>query len=246
MAPSPSSAAAVTDSKSPAKADDTQPCGHKFHFQCTRNRICGLPSTPSAGVPKCSGLCKKEGGGGGGVSDDTPGSQQSGSQMLTLEGCSLCMDCVVQRIGYGPRNGVCPLCRAARAWAIGGSSIGLSDVAHIAKWLGGASLTLIYRASRDGTGYDDLLRCVGDKLRLVFIIRKGRYVFGAFISGGLHEPRTRPAAVGRPAEDIRSCHQWTSSAEVPEGYTGERQDDIAVLGGSLNFVADELEVLQML
>ena len=44
------------------------------------------------------------------------------------------------------------------------------------------------RASRDGTTYSDMLRCVGDKTRLVFVIRKDEYVFGAFISAGIELP----------------------------------------------------------
>ncbi|CEL98349.1 unnamed protein product [Vitrella brassicaformis CCMP3155] len=48
--------------------------------------------------------------------------------------------------------------------------------------------TLLYRASRDGAEYGDLLRCVGDTSGLVFVIRRDKYVFGAFISGGLQLP----------------------------------------------------------
>ncbi|CEL98351.1 unnamed protein product [Vitrella brassicaformis CCMP3155] len=48
--------------------------------------------------------------------------------------------------------------------------------------------SLLYRASRDGPLYGDLLRCVDDANRLVFIIRKDKYVFGAFISGGIRLP----------------------------------------------------------
>mmetsp|Transcript_16459 Transcript_16459/g.46836 ORF Transcript_16459/g.46836 Transcript_16459/m.46836 type:complete len:154 (-) Transcript_16459:436-897(-) len=49
-------------------------------------------------------------------------------------------------------------------------------------------LKLIYRASRDGPSYGDLLRCVGDTKDLVFVVSKGEYVFGAFVSGGLQLP----------------------------------------------------------
>ncbi|CEM18483.1 unnamed protein product [Vitrella brassicaformis CCMP3155] len=47
----------------------------------------------------------------------------------------------------------------------------------------------IYRSSRDGTSYADMLRCVGDNTsRIVFIIWKDQYVFGCYISGGLRLP----------------------------------------------------------
>jgi len=49
-------------------------------------------------------------------------------------------------------------------------------------------LKLIYRASRDGSSYGDLLRCVSDASGLVFVIRKGKYVFGAFISDHIQVP----------------------------------------------------------
>ncbi|CEL98344.1 unnamed protein product [Vitrella brassicaformis CCMP3155] len=52
-------------------------------------------------------------------------------------------------------------------------------------------LKLIYRASSDGSSYGDLLRCVGDASGLVFIIRKDKYVFGAFISAGIRLPDDR-------------------------------------------------------
>ena len=56
-----------------------------------------------------------------------------------------------------------------------------------------------------------------------------------------------------PAADIRSCLQYTNRKEVPEGYTGEWDEGyiaargdrgVAVLGGSVEFMADEIEVLQ--
>jgi len=86
-------------------------------------------------------------------------------------------------------DGVCGICSAARAWAKGGSSIGLSYVTHVAQWLGGdITLTLIYRASSHGSTYGHLLHCVGDRRGLVFVIRKKTYVFGCCISGGLQPP----------------------------------------------------------
>ena len=46
--------------------------------------------------------------------------------------------------------------------------------------------------------------------------------------------------------DVRSCWQYTASDNVPEGYTGVRDDDgDAVLGGSIEFMAEEIEVLRV-
>ncbi|CEM03381.1 unnamed protein product [Vitrella brassicaformis CCMP3155] len=199
MAASSSAAAAAgaTGSSSSAKGDAKQPCGHKFHGQCllgmVRPRPFGFTAGPSAGLPKCSGRCGR---GGSGSDDSAAGGQQGGPQMLTVHGHSVCLECAVQWQDYGRHNSVsqpiCPVCRAGFAWARGGSSIGLSYVAHIAKWLQREKkLTLIYKALRDGAKYDDLLRCVGDKRRLVFVIRKDEYVLGAFISEGLQLPDDR-------------------------------------------------------
>ncbi|CEM34082.1 unnamed protein product [Vitrella brassicaformis CCMP3155] len=70
-----------------------------------------------------------------------------------------------------------------------GTSLSPSQyVALINMFYGDIKLESIYRSSRDGSTYGNLLDRVGDKLLLVFIIRKGRYVFGAFISGGLELP----------------------------------------------------------
>ncbi|CEL94319.1 unnamed protein product [Vitrella brassicaformis CCMP3155] len=52
----------------------------------------------------------------------------------------------------------------------------------------GNTLKLIYRASRDGPLYGDFLRCAGDTKNLVFVIRKDKYVFSAFISDGIWPP----------------------------------------------------------
>ncbi|CEL94339.1 unnamed protein product [Vitrella brassicaformis CCMP3155] len=276
------------------------PCGHQFHWQCVNNRKYGLfgEASPSTAVAaKCSSRCGKD---------------NSGS-VLRVDGHSVCAE-------IRTPGAICPVCRAAFAWAHGprgvsfvagrpcwpiGSSVGLSYVAHIAKWLGGhTSLTLIYRASRDGTTYGDLLRCVGDKTGLAFIIRKNQYVFGAFISAGLelpdgptdinwyecdlwyfslagHIPKPTKIDVdravqyvivagregsgwggkvyisgdlllgdgrgsGRPAADIRSCAQLTDRDFLTAGYVGERNSDgHALLGGSVCFHADEIEVLHV-
>ncbi|CEM02012.1 unnamed protein product [Vitrella brassicaformis CCMP3155] len=189
MAASSSAAAAAAGGSS--SSANKAPCGHQFHWPCINNRKYGIPggASPSTTVSaKCSGRCGKD---------------NSGS-VLRVDGHSVCAGCVVQRIRYGHPGDICPVCRAAFAWAHGprgvsfvaarpcwpiGSSVGLSYVAHIAKWLGGhTSLTLIHRSLRDGSAYDDMLRCVGDKRGLVFIIRKDQCVFGAFITAGIRLP----------------------------------------------------------
>jgi len=47
--------------------------------------------------------------------------------------------------------------------------------------------------------------------------------------------------------DIRICSQFTPSKYVPAGYMGKRfqLDGDAFLGGSYEFMADEIEVLQV-
>ncbi|CEM27972.1 unnamed protein product [Vitrella brassicaformis CCMP3155] len=52
------------------------------------------------------------------------------------------------------------------------------------------SLSLVYRATRDGCRYADLLRCVDDAKGLVFVIRKDEYVFGACMADGIKLPET--------------------------------------------------------
>ncbi|CEM13930.1 unnamed protein product [Vitrella brassicaformis CCMP3155] len=52
----------------------------------------------------------------------------------------------------------------------------------------GVKLQSIYRASVHGTTYGDMLRCVGDKRGLVFVVPKGKFKYGAFISAGLELP----------------------------------------------------------
>mmetsp|Transcript_15353 Transcript_15353/g.36489 ORF Transcript_15353/g.36489 Transcript_15353/m.36489 type:complete len:206 (+) Transcript_15353:77-694(+) len=70
------------------------------------------------------------------------------------------------------------------------TSLSESQYSSLLGLLGNPNMKLasIYRSSRDGSRYEDLLRCVGDKTGLVFIIRTGRYVFGAYISAGLQLP----------------------------------------------------------
>jgi len=70
------------------------------------------------------------------------------------------------------------------------TSLSESQYSSLLGLLGNPNMKLasIYRSSRDGSRYEDLLRCVGDKTGLVIIIRKGKYVFGVYISAGLQEP----------------------------------------------------------
>jgi len=74
-----------------------------------------------------------------------------------------------------------------------GSSLSSTECAALRSVLALAMLdecefTLLYRASRDGAEYGDLLRCVGDTKGLVFLIRKDRYVFGVSMSAGIRLP----------------------------------------------------------
>ncbi|CEL94359.1 unnamed protein product [Vitrella brassicaformis CCMP3155] len=70
-----------------------------------------------------------------------------------------------------------------------GSSLTESEFKALRGLIGGqVKLKSLYRTSLHGSTYDNLLRCVGDKTGLVFVVRKGEYVFGAFISAGLELP----------------------------------------------------------
>ncbi|CEM36482.1 unnamed protein product [Vitrella brassicaformis CCMP3155] len=52
---------------------------------------------------------------------------------------------------------------------------------------------------------------------------------------------------GPPSADIRSCYQYTRSEYVPEGYMGVMDEEgDALLGGSQNFIVNEIEVLSVL
>ncbi|CEM19536.1 unnamed protein product [Vitrella brassicaformis CCMP3155] len=76
--------------------------------------------------------------------------------------------------------------------------------------------------------------------------RKGNVEGGNVYIGGLLSLGDSGTVDGPPAADIRSCYQWTDSEDVPEDYTGERDGDgDAVLGGSQEFIADEIEVLSV-
>ncbi|CEL98008.1 unnamed protein product [Vitrella brassicaformis CCMP3155] len=52
----------------------------------------------------------------------------------------------------------------------------------------GDSLRVIYRAARDGPSYGDLLHRVGDSKRLVLVVKKEHYVFGAYMSDAIKPP----------------------------------------------------------
>ncbi|CEL94332.1 unnamed protein product [Vitrella brassicaformis CCMP3155] len=73
----------------------------------------------------------------------------------------------------------------------GNTSLCVSEYKALLGLLGGnetTPLTSLYRTSVDGTTYDDLLDSVGVAEPLVFVIRKDKYVFGAFINCGLELP----------------------------------------------------------
>ncbi|CEL99683.1 unnamed protein product [Vitrella brassicaformis CCMP3155] len=194
----------------------------------------------------------------------------------------------------------------------GNTSLSASEYEALVGLLGGndtTPLTSLYRTSVHGTTYGDLLDNVGGAKPLVFVVKKDKYVFGAYVSDGIQLPddptgesyeecelpgcdvwyfslaghfpqptkieideweqsvwvagRERNAeganmVIGgfiifgdgypsdQPAADIRSCFQYTFSGYVPEGYTGVRDDEKdALLGGSLDFIADEIEVLRV-
>jgi len=181
-----------------------------------------------------------------------------------------------------------------------GTSLTQSQYYGLLKLMGDYTMKLrsLYRTSLHGTAYGDLLDRVGDKTRLVFIIRKDEYVFGASISAGLRLPDDptdtnhykcdvlRFSLAGHFAQptiiedippryghvtvagreggvfgervfiggflalgpwmtaDIRSCQLLTHRDDVPAGYTGVRDRfDHALLGGSFEFHADEIEIL---
>ncbi|CEM33982.1 unnamed protein product [Vitrella brassicaformis CCMP3155] len=49
------------------------------------------------------------------------------------------------------------------------------------------------------------------------------------------------------AADIRSCRHYTTGSDVPEGYTGVKNENgTAFLGGSMEFMADDIEVLHVI
>ncbi|CEM34008.1 unnamed protein product [Vitrella brassicaformis CCMP3155] len=164
-----------------------------------------------------------------------------------------------------------------------GTSLSASEYEGLLGLLGGNGATRLislYRTSVHGTTYGDLLDNVGDTKPLVFVVRKDKYVFGAFISEGIQLPDDptsshvydsdyvrEPGRVGTIDEDlwiggqgwsggalslgiptdIRICSQFTPSKYVPAGYMGKRfqLDGDAFLGGSYEFMADEIEVLQV-
>ncbi|CEL99528.1 unnamed protein product [Vitrella brassicaformis CCMP3155] len=211
-----------------------------------------------------------------------------------------------------------------RPEVIEGSSLNPFQCAAIRRFLGPTrpyGPELLYKASRDGRCFGDLLRCVGDARGLVFVIRKSQYIFGACMDGSIKAPddptavneyqcdvwqfslaghfhiptkmdtprddghrvevaggegalycdsflpsrlrygRPRPQAKltidGRlwlgyrdedsgPIDDMRSCRHFRSN-DVPDGYLDVRDKTYgyAILGGSMEFMADELEVIHV-
>ncbi|CEL98330.1 unnamed protein product [Vitrella brassicaformis CCMP3155] len=95
-------------------------------------------------------------------------------------------------------------------------------------------LTLLYRASRDGAEYGDLLRCVGDAQQLVFVIRKDKYVFGAFISANILVP-DHPRGMNRylcDGWDFSLAGHFPRPTKVGEGLAGQMWGDRLPVGGA--------------
>ncbi|CEM02013.1 unnamed protein product [Vitrella brassicaformis CCMP3155] len=71
-----------------------------------------------------------------------------------------------------------------------GTSLSVAEYEGLLDLMGNdrTELTSVYRSSVHGTIYDDLLDSVGDAEPLVFVIRKDKYVFGAFSNCGLELP----------------------------------------------------------
>ncbi|CEM02011.1 unnamed protein product [Vitrella brassicaformis CCMP3155] len=129
--------------------------------------------------------------------------------------CAACVRGLIRHHPYGLRAAKCAICReetaeadvrpnhgrreamasllAIRMQTVSppeGTSLTRQEYYDLLGLLGDHTMKLqsIYRASRDGTTYDDLLRYVGDKTSLAFIIRKNQYAFGAFINAGIRLP----------------------------------------------------------
>ncbi|CEL94353.1 unnamed protein product [Vitrella brassicaformis CCMP3155] len=91
------------------------------------------------------------------------------------------------------------------------------------------NITSLYRSSVNGTTYDDLLDSVGDAEPLVFVIRKDKYVFGAFINCGLMLPDT---PTGMHEYD---CDLWwfslTGHFDTPTKIDIDREDEWVTVAG---------------
>ncbi|CEL93636.1 unnamed protein product [Vitrella brassicaformis CCMP3155] len=69
------------------------------------------------------------------------------------------------------------------------SSLSQSEYDNLRGLLGNdTALTMLYRASRNGVTYGDMLDRVGNKTDLVIVIRNAQYVFGVYISEGIRLP----------------------------------------------------------
>ncbi|CEM36858.1 unnamed protein product [Vitrella brassicaformis CCMP3155] len=102
--------------------------------------------------------------------------------------------------------------------------------------------TLLYRASRDGAGYGDLLRCVGNTKGLVFLIRKDKYVFGVYTSAGIQLPDDP-----RSFSSAYMCDVWRFSLaghfETPTRMGGGRGVHVAGPEGTVGGAKLEIDEL---
>ncbi|CEM27169.1 unnamed protein product [Vitrella brassicaformis CCMP3155] len=85
---------------------------------------------------------------------------------------------------------VIEMCQLEAESPIEGSIVNRGQGVFLTRWMGGnkKSLRSLYRASHDGPSHAKLLRCVGDANGLVFVVKKGERLFGAFISAGIQLP----------------------------------------------------------
>ncbi|CEL94308.1 unnamed protein product [Vitrella brassicaformis CCMP3155] len=125
-----------------------------------------------------------------------------------------------------------------------GSVLSVEERRGLLGLLGGRNKRLqsLYRANRDGSSYASLLGRVGNSTRLVFVAKKDQHIFGVFMNDRMKRALGLDFIV--PAT-IRRCTQWLPMSLVPEGYMGVREGTYATFGGSSSFMADELEVLQV-
>jgi len=88
-----------------------------------------------------------------------------------------------------------------------GSSLRLWEYEGFCLLLGDRQKKLesLYRASVHGSAYRDLLRLVGNKINLIVLIRKDRYVFGAYTSKGLQPPADATGS------NLYRCNVWPYS-----------------------------------
>ncbi|CEL98342.1 unnamed protein product [Vitrella brassicaformis CCMP3155] len=183
-------------------------CGHSYCADCVRdlqrraanNTIscpnrCGVMTPADVDVPKCYPL----------VAAVEAKEQQDRDRMAVLLKCSTAAysltraetQVVIETCQLAnevdmeaPLSAIRSRLHTLMMTSIEGSMMNRMQGVFLTKWVGGTgkSLRSLYRATRDGPSYGDLLRCVGDTKDLVFVVSKGEYVFGAFVSGGLQLP----------------------------------------------------------